>query len=86
MQSRWFPIKMYSLKTGTLVRFVCSRDMYRTIYKRPTDFTKIADALVEDLGYTYANILSDGRASILIKIIPRDGEVKQANVGAMLPD
>lgn len=76
----------YNHKTGTLVRFVCSRDMYRTIYKRPTDFTKIADALIEDLGFTYANIISSARAMITVKIVPKDGDVNPRNVGALVPD
>ncbi len=76
---------VYSLKTGTLVKFICSREMYRTIYKLATNFVSIADALAEDLGFTYANIIADGRASILLRIIPRDGESKDANVGAMMP-
>ncbi len=76
---------VYSHKTGTLVRFVCSREMYRTIYKRATDFVKIADALMEDLGFTYANILSSGRASILLRALPYGNEEKDGNVGALEP-
>ena len=76
---------VYSHPTGTLVRFVCSREMYRTINRRATVFEKIADDLVEELGFTYADIIGDGRAWILLKILPFDGEIKNAAVGAMLP-
>ena len=76
---------IYSLKTGTLVRFVCSREMYRTIYKKATNFMSIADALMEDLGFTYSNILMDSKAQILLKIIDVDGEERSENVEAVKP-
>lgn len=76
---------VYSLKTGTLVRFICSREMYRTIYKRATDFVRIADALMEDLGFTYADIIKSGRATILIKTIPYGQSEINESVGALTP-
>lgn len=76
---------IYSLKTGTLVRFVCSREMYRTIYKRATYFASIADALMEDLGFTYADILMNSKANILLKIVDADGEERSEKVGALIP-
>ena len=75
----------YSHPTGTLVRFVCSREMYRTINKRATVFASIADTLVEDLGFTYANIIQSAKASLTMKIITADGRTQNAPIGALRP-
>ncbi len=79
---------IYNYKTGTIIRFLCSREMYNTIYKRAKGFNRVADALFEDLGYTYANIIEDGRVNIILKTQPKEheGESFSRTVGALKPN
>lgn len=77
---------VYNYETGTIVSFTCSREMYNTIYRRAKNFNSVADALFEDLGYTYANIIAEAKASITIRIQPIDEENLSRAVGALNPN
>ena len=76
--------------TGTLVTFICSGELYRTLTKGIRgglrDFKCIASLLYEDLGFVYANIIMDARAMIYLKVVPLQGTPEQKTVGALTPD
>ena len=84
--------------TGTIVTFECTYDMYKTLSKgmndegargRPVeDFEKIATLLYEDIGFVYAGIISNAKASILLKVVPLNGASSSVihPVGAITPD
>ena len=70
--------------TGTIVTFTCSYDMYNTLARGIKgglrDFKSIAALLYEDIGFYYAGVISSGRASIALRVIPID----QQNIGGTL--
>ena len=84
--------------TGTIVTFECSYDMYKTLSKgmnekgtigRPVEgFEKIATLLYEDIGFVYAGIISNAKASISLKVVPLNGSSSNSihPVGAITPD
>lgn len=76
--------------TGTIVEFVCSREMYKTIARGfkggITSFKRIADILCEDIGFVYAGVIKENNACITMKIISDDGETLSRSIGALEPD
>lgn len=76
--------------TGTIIQFVCSREMYLTIARGikggMTIFRNIADVLCEDLGFVYAGVIEENRASITMDIMSANGERINRAVGALRPD
>lgn len=84
--------------TGTIVTFECSYDMYKTLSKgmnekgiigRPVEgFEKIAALLYEDIGFVYAGIILNGKASISLKIVSSNNKSSNRihSVGAITPD
>lgn len=76
--------------TGTIVRFVCSQEMYKTIARGLkggiTMFRTIADVLCEDLGFVYAGVIQSGGASITLELKSADGMHDIKPVGAVLPN
>ena len=78
--------------TGTIVKFECIYDMYTTLGRGikggVTDFEKIAALLYEDLGFIYAGIISNAKASIMLKVVPLKNSSAASihPVGAITPD
>ena len=76
--------------TGTIVHFVCSRDMYKTIARGLrgsfNDFITIADILFEDLGFVYAGVIQSAGASITLKLNAADGRQITKAVGNVIPN
>ena len=78
--------------TGTIVRFECIYDMYKTLARGikggVTDFEKIAALLYEELGFVYAGIISNAKASIMLKVVSLNGPAEGSfhPVGAITPD
>lgn len=76
--------------TGTLIEFVCSPEMYRTIARGfrggITAFERIADILCEDIGFVYSGVIKENRASITMRVISADGRTLTRSIGALEPD
>ena len=76
--------------TGTIVQFVCKKEMYRTIAKgikgRVTNFLSIADILCEDIGFIYSGVIEENKASITLDISDGQGQRINRAVGAVKPD
>lgn len=75
--------------TGTVIKFCCSKDLFKTIrkgLKGNYGFSKMIDILVEDLGFTYANIIKEGYASITLTEINLDGTRRPINVPCIEPN
>lgn len=76
--------------TGTIIRFVCKKDMYRTIARGirggMTNFRNIADVLCEDIGFIYSGVIEENRASITLDIVDVNGDHINRSVGAVKPD
>lgn len=76
--------------TGTIVRFTCKKEMYKTIAKGikggMSSFWKIADVLCEDIGFVYAGVIEGNKASITLDMIDKNGDRKNRPVGAVKPD
>lgn len=76
--------------TGTLVQFTCSREMYKTLTRGikggMTVFKQIADVLCEDIGFVYAGVIEENKASITLNIIDADNVHIKRAVGAVKPD
>lgn len=76
--------------TGTLIEFICSPEMYRTIARGfrggITSFERIADILCEDIGFVYSGVIKENKASITMKVISAGGESLSRSVGALEPD
>lgn len=78
--------------TGTIVTFECSYDMYKTLARGikggVVGFEKIAALLYEDIGFVYAGIISNAKASISLKVVPLNGASSGSihPVGAITPD
>lgn len=76
--------------SGTLVSFVCSNEMFRTLARGIKgglkDFRSIAALLYEDLGFVYADIIKNARATINLRITPLSGVSEFKPVGALEPD
>jgi hypothetical protein len=76
--------------TGTLIEFVCTRDMYLTITRGikggVTLFKTVADILCEDIGFFYAGIITKAEANITLHIIDSAGNSINRVVGAVEPD
>lgn len=76
--------------TGTIVKFKCSKELYKTIArgsgKSFRAFLTIADLLCEDLGFVYAGVIQSGLASITLEIIALDGTHFKRPVGALTPN
>lgn len=76
--------------TGTLIEFVCSPEMYRTIARGfrggITAFERIADILCEDVGFVYSGVIKENKASITMKVISAGGETLSRSIGALEPD
>lgn len=76
--------------TGTIIQFICKKEMYRTIAKGISggmkDFQKIADILCEDIGFIYSGVIKENKASITLNIIDVQGQSIVKRVGAVEPD
>lgn len=76
--------------SGTLVKFTCTREMFKTLTRGirggMTLFTQIADVLCEDVGFVYAGVIEENKASITLDIIDADGKHIKRAVGAVKPD
>ncbi len=76
--------------SGTLVTFVCTKGMYKTLAKGirggVTIFRNIAALLYEDLGFVYSEIIKNARANITLKITTLEGKSEFKAVGALEPD
>lgn len=76
--------------SGTLVRFVCSREMYKTLGRGirggVTAFSTLSDILCEDLGFAYAGIISNSGVSITMHVEEFDQTPITRPVGAIKPD
>lgn len=77
-------------KTGTIVEFICSREMFKTIHRGMrgsyTNFNNILDLLIEDLGFIYAGIINDGEITITVEKNDNQGGVSKIQVRAITPD
>lgn len=75
--------------TGTYVEFTCSADFIKTISRglkgNFTDFNTFADLLFEDLGFTYARILSVHSISIKFCVTSLSGTSITHTLGAVEP-
>ncbi len=76
--------------TGTVIRFICKREMYKTIARGipggMTNFLTIADVLCEDIGFVYSGVIEENRASITLDITDAQGNNFNKAVGAIKPD
>lgn len=76
--------------SGTLIQFVCSREMFKTLGRGirggVTSFTTLCDILCEDLGFVYAGIISSSGVSISMQIEEYGGSPITRSVGAVSPD
>lgn len=75
---------------GTIVRFFCSEEMYRTIARGLrggiSSFTTIADVLCEDLGFVYAGVIRSASATIDLELKTAVGDTISIGVGAVEPN
>ena len=76
--------------SGTLINFVCARNLYNTLVKGIKgglkDFRSIASVLCEDLGFVYSGIINRAGAIITIDIRDIKGLHEHHNVGAVMPN
>ena len=76
--------------TGTIIKFTCTKEMYKTIARgfKESDksFLNIADILCEELGFVYAGIIHSGLAYITLEIITLNGTHITRSVGALTPN
>lgn len=76
--------------TGTFIQFECAREMFNTIANGirggVKNFKTICDILCEDIGFTYAGIIKNNKASITLKTWPFGESATAHNVGALEPD
>lgn len=76
--------------TGTIIRFTCKREMYKTIAKGirggMSNFRNIANVLCEDIGFIYAGVIEENKASITLDIVDSNGDRENCSVGAVKPD
>lgn len=76
--------------TGTIIEFDCKYEMYKTITRGVkggmSNFTSIADVLCEELGVTYANVISEKGISIAIHIFAYNSKEQHYHVGAVTPN
>ncbi len=78
--------------TGTIIRFICKKQMYKTIVRgvqgkaNLSNFRAIADYLCEDIGFVYSGIIEENRASITLDIVDANGDHINRTVGAVKPD
>ena len=76
--------------SGTLVRFVCSREMFKTLGRGirggVTAFSTLSDILCEDLGFVYSGIISDSGVSITMHVEEYGQSPITRSVGAIKPD
>ncbi|MGI6072468.1 MAG: ATP-binding protein [Lachnospiraceae bacterium] len=77
-------------RTGTIVEFTCSREMFKTIHRGMrgsyANFNTILDLLVEDLGFIYAGNIKDGDATIVVEKNDNQGGNVTTQVKAIEPD
>ncbi len=75
--------------TGTICRFTCEKDMFQTLSRGVrggvTTFRTLADILFEDIGFTYAGILSSGKANITMRIKQLNGDTLSKPIGEVEP-
>ena len=80
----------YNNTTGTLIEFVCSRDIFKTLTIGLkggfSNFATIADVLCEDIGFVYSGIIQKSIAMIYLVIIDADGEEMTTSIGSVTPD
>ncbi len=58
---------------GTLVEFICDMGLFYTVrrgVKGPPSFGNCADYLIEELGYVYSGMISEGKANIIVNSTP----------------
>lgn len=76
--------------TGTIIQFTCKREMYKTIARGiqggMSNFRNIANVLCEDIGYIYAGVIEENKASITLDIVDAQGDRISRAVGAVKPD
>lgn len=76
--------------TGTIIRFICKREMYKTIARGMkggiTNFRNIADVLCEDIGFIYSGVIEENKAGITLDIVDANGDRTNRSVGAVKPD
>ena len=77
-------------QTGTIIQFDCENEIFETLAKGRQGglkaFDRFVDALIEDIGYTYAGIIKDGKATISIITKDTSGKERKYNVAAIEPD
>jgi hypothetical protein len=76
--------------SGSFIIFQCKRDLFNTIKKglrgNYSTFEGIVDILIEDIGFTYANLISAGSANISVVYKGLNGEQRNRDVKAIEPD
>jgi len=64
----------YYNKTGTIIEFICDNELFGTIARGRQGgiklFETLIEALIEDIGYTYAGLIKEGK--IIITVISID--------------
>ena len=75
--------------TGTICQFICEKNMFQTLSRgvcgRATTFRTLADILFEDIGFTYAGIISSGAANLTMRLKMLNGETISKPIGAVEP-
>jgi len=76
---------------GTVISFHVSRELWSSLRKgisgpAALKFTTMVDILAEDLGFIYAGLIRDNKATITIQAVDSAGEVIQATASAVNPD
>ncbi len=76
--------------SGTHIRFSCSRELFQTIRAgvpgNVSGFAALIAILAEDLGFIYAGLIQENRASIAIRAIDKAGSVQVLDIRAIQPE
>lgn len=87
--SSW-PGRKSSNETGTVVKFTCTRELFKTlgqgIQGGVSAFNTLSDILFEDIGFTYSGLIANQAIDITL-ILQRAGKNEEfKHVGAVQPD
>mgnify|MGYP006286364869 CR=1 FL=1 len=75
--------------SGTYIEFKCSRSLFTTVkegLKGNWGFEGMVELLIEDIGYTYSNLIKEDMANISVIFENIQGKTRNKNIKAVEPD